>query len=139
MQISFPYPEIKPMDVPEQNLLGIFSPSIVKVEKSEEQIIEETLSHPIGSPPLTQMLTGREKVLVVVDDYTRSTPVYKILPCLIKELKRAGVEKDGIQILVALGTHRLMTENEMIKKFGPEISKQYPILNHPWWDHSQLI
>ena len=139
MRISFPYPEMKPMDVPEENLLGIFSPSIVKGKKSEEQIIEEALSHPIGSLPLTQMLKGREKVLVVVDDYTRSTPVYKILPCLIKELKRAGVEKDGIQILVALGTHRLMTENEMIKKFGPELSKQYPILNHPWWDPIQLI
>jgi len=139
MQISFPYPEIKSMDVPEQNLLGVFSPSIVKVEKSEEQIIEEALSHPIGSPPLTQILKGREKVLVVVDDYTRSTPVQKILPCLIKELERAGVKKDGIQILVALGTHRPMTEEEMIEKFGQELSKQYSIINHSWWDPSQLI
>jgi nickel-dependent lactate racemase len=127
------------LDIPERNLLGIFSPSIVKVEKSEEQIIEETLSHPIGSPPLTQILKGREKVLVVVDDYTRSTPVQKILPCLIKELERAGVKKDGIQILVALGTHRPMTEEEMVEKFGPKLSKQYPILNHSWWDPSQLI
>jgi nickel-dependent lactate racemase len=139
MKISFPYPEIKPMDVPGQNLLGVFSPSIVKVEKSEEQIIEEALSDPIGSLPLSQMLKGRERVLVVVDDYTRSTPVQKILPCLIKELEGAGVKKDGIKILVALGTHRPMTEEEMIKKFGPELAKQYPILNHPWWDPSQLI
>src|SRR4030066_1934389 len=139
MQISFPYPEIKPMDVPEQNLLGIFSPSIVKVEKSEEQIIEEALSHPIGSPPLTQILKGREKVLVVVDDYTRSTPVQEILPRLIKELQHAGVNKENINILVALGTHRPMTEEEMVEKFGPKLSKQYPILNHSWWDPSQLI
>jgi nickel-dependent lactate racemase len=139
MKITFPYRDLGSLDVPEQNLLGIFSPSIVKVEKSEEQIIEEALSHPIGSPPLTQILKGREKVLVVVDDYTRSTPVQKILPCLIKELERAGVKKDGIQILVALGTHRPMTEEEMVEKFGPKLSKQYPILNHSWWDPSQLI
>jgi len=139
MRISFPYRDLGSLDVPEQNLLGIFSPSIVKVEKSEEQIIEEALSHPIGSLPLTQILKGREKVLVVVDDYTRSTPVQKILPCLIKELERAGVKKDGIQILVALGTHRPMTEEEMIEKFGQELSKQYSIINHSWWDPSQLV
>jgi nickel-dependent lactate racemase len=139
MRISFPYPEIGPLEVPEHNLLGIFSPSIVKVEKSEEQIIEEAPSHPTGSVPLAQMLKGREKVLVVVDDYTRSTPVRKILPCLIKELEGAGVKKDGIKILVALGTHRPMTEEEMIGKFGQELSKQYPIINHAWWDPSQLI
>ena len=139
MRVSFPYPDIPWLEIPERNLFGIFSPSIVKVEKSEEQIIEEALSHPIGSPPLTQILKGREKVLVVVDDYTRSTPVQKILPCLIKELGGAGVKKDCIKILVALGTHRPMTEEEMIKKFGPELAKQYPILNHSWWDPSQLV
>lgn len=139
MRIYFPYPDLGYLDVPEHNLLGVFSPSIVEVEMSEEQIIEEALSHPIGSVPLTRMLTGREKVLVVVDDYTRSTPVQKILPCLIKELEGTGVKKDSIKILVALGTHRPMTEEEMIKKFGPDLSKQYPILNHPWWDPSQLI
>ena len=139
MLISFPYPEIDPVDIPEKNLLGVFSPSIVKVEKSEEQIIEEALSDPIGSLPLSQMLKGRERVLVVVDDYTRSTPVQKILPCLIKELEGAGVKKDGIKILVALGTHRPMKEEEMIGKFGQELSRQYSILNHAWWDSSQLI
>ncbi len=139
MRISFPYPEMKPMDVPEQNLLGIFSPSIVRSGKSEEQIIEEALFHPIGSLPLSQMLKGREKVLVVVDDYSRNTPVQKILPYLIKELEGAGVEKDRTQILVALGTHRPMTKDEVIKKFGPDLLTQYPILNHLWWIPSQLI
>lgn len=139
MHISFPYPEIDPLDIPERNLLGIFSPSILKSGKGEEQIIEKALSHPIGSLPLSQMLKGREKVLVVVDDYTRGTPVQKILPCLIKELGGAGVKKERIQILVALGTHRSMTKDEMIKKFGLDLLTQYPILNHLWWIPSQLI
>ncbi|MDP2971579.1 MAG: lactate racemase domain-containing protein, partial [Deltaproteobacteria bacterium] len=75
------------------------------------------------------MLKGGERVLIVVDDYTRSTPVQEILPRLIKELQHAGVNKEDINILVALGTHRPMTEEEMVKKFGPKLSKQYPILN----------
>ncbi|MBM4277337.1 MAG: nickel-dependent lactate racemase [Deltaproteobacteria bacterium] len=139
MQITFPYSEFKSLEIPEKNLLGIFSPSIVRVEKSEEQIIEEALSHPIGSLPLSRLLKGQEKVLIVVDDYTRSTPVQKILPCLIEVLKGAGVRKDRIRILVALGTHRPMTQEEMVNKFGEDLVRQYSISNHAWWDFSQLI
>ncbi|OGP76898.1 MAG: hypothetical protein A2V86_10965 [Deltaproteobacteria bacterium RBG_16_49_23] len=139
MRIAFPYPDIDSVDVPERNLLGLFFPSIVKVDKSEEQIIKEAFSHPTGADPLTRMLNGREKVLVVVDDYTRSTPVRKILPYLIKELEGAGVKKESIKILVALGTHRPMTEEELMTKFGRQILEQYPIINHSWWEPSQLI
>jgi len=54
MRISFLYPEISPLDVPGQNLLGILSPSKAKAEKNAEEIIGETLSHPIKSDPLIQ-------------------------------------------------------------------------------------
>ena len=138
MEIRIPYPEIGPLNVPDENLLGIFSPSTGTVEGNEEQIIDEAFIYPIGAPPLTQMLSGRERVLIVVDDYTRSTPVQKILPRLIKELGFAGVKKDAMKILVALGTHRLMTEKEMVMKFGVDFLRQHSIINHPWWDLSQL-
>ena len=138
MRISFPYPDIPPLDIPDSNLLGIFSPSAVKIGTSEEEIIREAFSHPIGSDPLPQMLKGRKKILIVVDDYTRTTPVQKILPQLISQLKEAGIKPGDIKILVALGTHRSMTEEEVVKKFGKDILKQYSILNHLWWDPSQL-
>jgi len=139
MRISFPYPEMNSMDVPEQNLLGIFSPSIVKTEETEEEIIEKAFAHPIGSQPLSKSLKGCKDVLIVVDDYTRTTPVQKILPRLLKELEIGGIQPSGIKILVALGTHRPMTEEEMVKKFGKEITQRYTLLNHNWWDRSQLI
>ena len=138
MRISFPYPEINSIEVPEQNLLGIFSPSILKIEESEEEIIEKAFSQPIGSELLSERLKGCRDVLIVVDDYTRTTPVQKILPRLLKESEIGGIQPGGIKILVALGTHRPMTEEELIKKLGEEIPKQYPILNHQWWDSSQL-
>ncbi len=138
MHISFPYPEIKSLEVPEQNLLGLFSPSIVKTEETEEAIIEKAFSHPIGSDPLSPMLKGCQDVLILVDDYTRTTPVRKVLPRLLKELEMAGIKSSGIKILIALGTHRPMTEEEIKEKFGKDFSERYPILNHNWWDPSQL-
>jgi len=138
MRISFPYPDIPPLDIPDRNLLGIFSPSTVKVERSEEEIISEAFSHSIGPDRLSKLLKGCKEVLIVVDDYTRTTPVQKILPRLVSELGEAGIKPGGIKILVALGTHRPMTEEEIVKKFGKDIPKRYPIFNHQWWDSSQL-
>ncbi len=139
MRIDFPYPGINSIDVPEQNLLGIFSPSKVQIGKSEEEIIEEAFSNPIGSPPLSTILEWCQDVLILVDDYTRPTPTQKILPRLMKELERGGVKQEGIRFLIASGTHRSMTEEEILRKFGGEIPKEYVILNHQWWDASQLV
>lgn len=138
MKIDFPYPGINSIDIPEQNLLGVFSPSTVKIEETEEEIIEGAFLHPIGSEPLSQMLRGCKNVLILVDDYTRTTPVQKVLPRLMKELERTGIEPKAIKILIALGTHRPMTEEEITKKFGKDISDRYSILNHHWWDSSKL-
>lgn len=138
MRIYFPYPDISPVDVPEGNLLGTFSPSTVHVERSEEEIIDHAFSHPIGSDPLPRMLRGCKRILIAVDDYSRHTPVQKILPRLIDELKEAGIKPGDIKILIALGTHRRMTEQEITEKFGKDFSRSHPILNHAWWDSSQL-
>jgi nickel-dependent lactate racemase len=139
MRINFPYPEIKPLEVPDQNLLGIFAPSIVEIEKSEDQIIEEALLQPIGSSPLPEITEWCQDVLVLVDDYTRPTPTQKILPRLIKKLEQGGIKREGIRFLIASGTHRSMTEEEILRKFGEEIPKQYLIQNHHWWDSSQMV
>ncbi len=138
MQISFPYPDIGPLEIPHKNLLGIFSPSSMKIEKFEEEIVEEAFAHPIGSDPLPQLLEGHENILIVLDDYTRNTPVQKILPRLLRELNAADIQTSHIKILIALGTHRPMTEGEIVKKFGEEIPKRYSVFNHHWWDLSQL-
>ena len=138
MRISFPYPEMGPVNVPEKNLLGIFSPSVLKIEETESEIIERAFSQPIGSEPLSRLLKGRKNVLVIVDDFTRTTPVRAILPRLLEEMERGGVKSGGIKILIGLGTHRAMTDDEITKKFGTDIPKRYPIFNHAWWDGSQL-
>jgi nickel-dependent lactate racemase len=139
MKVSFPYPEMKPLDVPDENLLGIYSPSQVGIDKSEEEIIKEGLGHPAGGIPLSEVMKGCRSVLILTDDYTRTTPVKKILPPLLKELRRNGMRDDRIRILIASGTHRPMTGEEISVKFGTDLPKQYPVLNHHWWDSSQLI
>ena len=138
-RISFPYPEMKPLDIPEQNLLGIFSPSIMTVGKKEEDIVEEAFLHPIESNLLARMLKGHKRVLILVDDYTRNTPVRQMLPRVLKELERGGIRPGDVRIMVALGTHRSMSEEEIVDKFGEDTHRQFPVLNHQWWEPSRLV
>jgi len=139
MEIRFPYPGIEPLEIPDQNLLGIFAPSTVEIEKSEDEIIEEAFVQPIGSSRLSEILEWCQDVLVVTDDHTRTTPTQKILPRLIRELEQGGIKPNGIRFLIASGTHRPMTEEEILQKFGGEIPQRFTILPHPWWDPSQLV
>lgn len=137
-RITFPYPDIGPLDVADRNLLGIFSPSTMPAGKSEEELIEDAFLHPIDSDALNKRVHGCRKMLIVVDDYTRSTPVKRILPRLIAELEEGGVKQEAVSILVALGTHRPMTAEEMAQKLGQDIMARYPVLNHDYADESHL-
>ena len=38
-------------------------------------LVEAALDHPIGTQPLTQLAQPGQRVAVIVDDYTRKTPV----------------------------------------------------------------
>jgi nickel-dependent lactate racemase len=100
--------------------------------------LRQTLRDPVDAAPFSEFLKGGEHLLLLVDDLTRPTPVDKILPVLLEELE---VERKRIEvtILIALGTHRKMTQSEIDRKIGPEIVASYPVLNHEWDDESALI
>ncbi len=72
------------------------------------------LSHPIGTPPLFEMATGKNRAAIIVDDLTRPTPAADLLPLLIEELTRAGMPEQAITIVLAGGTHPPASAEEMI-------------------------
>lgn len=105
----------------------------------KQQIILERIRNPIGCPPLKKFAEGRKNILIITDDNTRQTPVKSILPYVVDELKSAGVEDNKIKILIASGTHRPMTDKELINKFGKTILSHFKIYNHNWNDRTMLV
>lgn len=95
---------------------------------SEE--IKQRVTNPIGTPKLSELAKGKEKVVIVVDDMTRITPVSKILPFVFEELEKANITKDQVTILLALGAHRPMNRHDCILKLGKEIVDTVNIENH---------
>ncbi|NIN97380.1 MAG: DUF2088 domain-containing protein [Anaerolineae bacterium] len=139
MKVSVPYGnETVEVEVSGHNLIAVASPKEVTTEADLVAQVRQALRFPIDTVAFAEMLKGGEHLLLLVDDITRATPTDQILPVLLEELQ---VERKNVQvtILIALGTHRKMTQEEIERKVGGEIVASYPVLNHEWDDESALI
>jgi nickel-dependent lactate racemase len=125
--------------VPEKNLLAVLSPRPVTPSVDEAAEIRRALRSPIGAPPLALTVQGACRIVVVADDMTRLTPVKVILPILLDELYAGGVRDDQVSVLIALGTHRPMTESEIAARFGSEVTRRVNVVNSPWQEPGQLV
>lgn len=114
-----------------------------------DNLIDLSLSLPINSAKLSDIIAekGRNKkkqpneikILLIIDDHTRITPVKNILPHLIVYLNDAGIVPNNISILIAGGSHRFMTHQEIVQKLGEEIIKNFKITQHDWTDKNAIV
>ncbi|MCX8116663.1 MAG: nickel-dependent lactate racemase [Desulfobacterota bacterium] len=103
-----------------------------------KKAVEEALSRPIGTPGLRDLARPGQKVALIVTDITRKLPEETILPLLLHELERGGIRRRDITAVVATGTHRPNTPEELRNKFG-EIVDKIPFVNHNPYDPNALV
>ncbi|HVC33617.1 MAG TPA: nickel-dependent lactate racemase [Chloroflexota bacterium] len=139
MQVTFPYPNIAPVDVPDANLLGVFAPKSVPTSATVEQLVADALSQPIGAPRLRDQVDARTRVLILVDDTTRPTPAASIVPVVLDELKAGGVPRGNVSFLTADGTHGCMTQAQLEHKLGADVLNHFPVYCHRWREESQMV
>ena len=139
MRIDFPYPDVPPVDVPDERLLAVAGPRAEKPSALPEALVRDALACPIGGPRLRDRVDGDSGILIVVDDNTRPTPAALVLPLLLEELRCGGATDPNISFLVAGGTHRPMTAAEKIEKLGDAICSRYSVNDHLWDDPAELV
>ena len=138
--VTIPYGEEQvTFAVPSPNLLGSFWPQPTAAVDDVAAEIRRALSAPIGGPGLAELVAGAGQVLLVADDGTRPTPTDVIVPLVLDALNAAGLPDARIQLLIALGTHRPMTEAEILHKFGAETVRRIAILNHEPFTPEALV
>jgi len=130
MLIKFPYPEFPPLEIPKDNFLGLWEPPEMPSPELPQDVLKKAMENPIFSPRLSQLAKGKRSVLIAVDDYTRTTPAHLILPLVLDELKCANLKDEAISIILAGGSHRPMTDEEIKGKLGPEILSRFRVLLH---------
>jgi nickel-dependent lactate racemase len=92
--------------------------------------IKEKIDHPIGSLPLEELAQGKKQAVIVFDDMTRPTPVKDVAPHITAALHRAGLKKDQIRFIWALGSHGAYDMINARKKLGDAIVENYAVYNH---------
>ncbi|HBG02186.1 MAG TPA: nickel-dependent lactate racemase [Firmicutes bacterium] len=109
---------------------GTYLPSKDEVGGLGESKVIHALNHPIGAPPLAHLLSGNEQVVIVTSDHTRPCPNAVVLPPLLAALNGAGIPDGQITVVIALGLHRMMTEDELRQSVGDEVFRRVRVINH---------
>ena len=88
---------------------------LLEPNRPSHDSIRLALAAPIGSPHLHKIVRPGHSVVILTSDITRSCPTHLMLPPLLEELAKAGVQDEDIQVIFALGSHRAHTNEEHIK------------------------
>lgn len=92
--------------------------------------MEAAVLDPIESRRIRDLARGKKTAVIVFDDMTRPTRTYELAPLVLKELDAAGIHREDITFVCALGAHGALTQHELRKKVGPKILENYRVFNH---------
>ncbi len=124
------------VELPDENVT-VVEPRFVEGLPDEEAALRDALRHPIGTPPLRELVRAEDTVAIVFSDITRPQPRKRMLPVLLREI--GHVPRQRIVLINALGTHRPNTEEELVEMLGPDIVAGYRIVQHDAWDWAHMV
>jgi nickel-dependent lactate racemase len=125
--------------LPEENLVGVFTPQLVAACANPGEEIERALGHPLDTPSVREIVRPGEKVLILVDDHTRITPMALILPYLLEQLQAGGVRDEDVTIMIANGTHRQSRDEEVRRKVGEHVYQRFRVVQHQCTDEQTQV
>ncbi|MBQ8305894.1 MAG: nickel-dependent lactate racemase [Blautia sp.] len=115
---------VQTAELPDENLQQVLLPNQVSYERMGAEEVAYALKHPIGSPALCEIVKPGEKIVIITSDITRPMPTYTVMPVLLDELYAAGVSREDITLVFALGSHRKHTEEEKEHLAGERAYKE---------------
>ncbi len=116
--------------IPTRNYLGSIEPKEKSGVADPRVEIERALNQPIGTERLREMAKANNKVAIVVDDSTRATPSYLMVPPLLDELNQAGIKDEDVTVIFGCGSHRPVNSEEKEKLIGKGALERVKAINH---------
>jgi len=142
MKLQIPYlGKYLTFDIPLPNEnLSVLRSKNPSPTKDLESIVRDGLAKPIGKKRLSEIVDRGDKVAVIFDDWTRPTPVSRIAPIVLEELKKGGVKDESIVFVCANGMHNpdYMNNERLIQKLGKELFHRYKIISHDAYDYQSM-
>ncbi len=103
--------------------------NIPPIEDLEAEILR-ALDNPLGTAPLKELAQGKKNIVFLIEDSTRNTPLDRIMPVVVRYLNDSGVPDEAMSFLTAPGTHRIMTDAEILEKIGPDMVRRFKVRQH---------
>ena len=114
MKLEFGYGAgVQAVELPEKNLLAVLHANEMEHPLSWPDAVREAFKNPIGKPRLRDCAVPGRKIAIVTSDISRPLPSYDVLPAVLDELYAAGCHKEDITVVLALGSHRRHTPEEI--------------------------
>jgi len=130
--------------IPDSIDVEVLSPQVVRVPP-RMQVINSALNSPLGTLPLEQLIYQKKKknghgiVCIICEDMTRHSPTNAIIPIILDQLNDDSVPDRDIFVVIALGTHRPMTKDEIRMKVGEEVCNRVAVYNSEFHDKNKLV
>jgi nickel-dependent lactate racemase len=124
------------VDLPEERTT-VVEPLHPRAAPDERGAVLEALRRPVAGPPLREVMRGRRTVAISICDGTRPQPRQIVVPAILEELEGL-VRLEDIVVLVATGTHRGNSEEELRAMLGDEVLASVRVVNHDARDQSTL-
>lgn len=99
----------------------------------------QALDSPIESPPLEDLISPGDSVLIVTSDATRATASAQITNLLVRRLIQLGVSAADIAIIIATGIHRPTTLAEKQELLTPFITQRIRVFDHDAFAEQQQL
>lgn len=101
--------------------------------------IGAALNEPIESPPLEDLFSSGDSVLIVASDATRATASAQVVNLLVRRLIQAGIAPADLAIIFATGIHRPVTPDEKVELLTPFITQRIRIIDHDAYESGALV
>jgi nickel-dependent lactate racemase len=113
----------------------VVEPAYLPAAADEGAVLREALRRPVAGPPLRELARPGQTVAISICDGTRAQPRDRMIPAVLDEL---DVPDENVTILVATGTHRGNTEEEIRAMLGP-VADRVRVVNHDARDRDSLV
>ncbi len=123
------------VDVPDERLT-VIEPVHRPAVADPHATLVAAIRDPRGGRPLRDLVRRGLRVAISVCDITRAQPRRQMLLALVEDMP--GVNPSDVTILIATGTHRANTQDELERMLGRDIVQQYRVINHDSRDPGAL-
>lgn len=98
------------------------------------------LNQPATGPSLDKLLAARRngRIVLVIEDVTRHSPVEQILEVLMREFCHARIDDAQLEVLFATGMHPPMTPQQAQMKLGA-LANRIRWRSNPWHDSQAYV